>query len=100
MGHVIPGVVQGDAMAILQGLCSFDGFLYAAWKGETEDDRLFYSAFMSGPDNARVWTDQQVISGATSAGAAVATFGNELFLAWKGEFSDERLFFSHLSGSA
>ena len=32
-------------MSILQGLCSYGGRLYATWKGETGDDRLFCSAF-------------------------------------------------------
>ena len=80
-------------MGILQGLSSFDNFLYAAWKGVTGDDRLFYSAFLAGPDNAQVWTNQQTFGGNSSAGPALATFNNELIIAWKGEFADERLFY-------
>jgi len=35
-------------MSVLQGLCSFNEKLYAAWKGEVGDDRLFFSCF-NGP---------------------------------------------------
>ena len=86
-------------MGILQGLSSFDGFLFAVWKGVSEDDRLFYSAFTSGPDNARVWTNQQTFGGLSSSGPAIAKFNNELIVAWKGEFADERLFFLRYGAS-
>jgi hypothetical protein len=75
-------------MGVLQGLCSYNGLLYAAWKGETEDDRLFFSEF-----NERNWTDQQWVAGNSSAGPSIANFRDRMVLAWKGEHSDERLFF-------
>jgi len=75
-------------VGVLQGLCSYNGLLYPAWKGETEDDRLFYSEF-----NENYWTEQQLVGGNSSAGPAIANFRGEMVLSWKGEFSDERLFF-------
>ena len=30
-------------MGVLQGLVSNGAYLYAAWKGEPDDDRIFYS---------------------------------------------------------
>jgi hypothetical protein len=75
-------------VGVLQGLCSYNGLLYAAWKGETEDDRLFFSEF-----NGSYWTEQRLVGGNSSAGPAIANFGGKMMLAWKGEFSDERQFF-------
>ena len=86
-------------MGMLQGLCEFNGFLYATWKGEIEDDRLFYSTFITGPDNTRVWANQQTFGGNSSSGPAVAMFNGELVIAWKGEYSDERLFYLRVNGS-
>ena len=80
-------------MGILQGLCDHDGFLYALWKGETGDDRLFWSALVEGPDNTSVWQPQQAFGGNSSHGPSAAALGNTMVVAWKGEFGDERLFY-------
>jgi hypothetical protein len=79
---------MGVLMGVLQGLCSYNGLLYAAWKGESEDDRLFFSEF-----NERYWTEQQLVGGNSSAGPAVVNFRGTMVLGWKGEHSDERVFY-------
>ena len=81
-------------MSILQGLCSYGGRLYAAWKGEVGDDRLFYSSF-----DGTGWTGSTALGGNSSVGPELATFGASMFAAWKGEHSDERLFYSALTGT-
>ncbi len=81
-------------MSILQGLCSYGGKLYAAWKGEAGDDRLFYSSF-----DGRGWAGSTVLAGNSSVGPALAPFGASMFVAWKGEHSDERLFYAALTGT-
>jgi hypothetical protein len=81
-------------MSIYEGLCSYNGQLYGAWKGEVGDDRLFYSHF-----NGTKWASQATIGGNSSVGPALAVLGSSMFAAWKGEHSDERLFFAKLTGS-
>lgn len=76
-------------------LCAFNSKLYAAWKGETSDDRLFYSHF-----DGSTWAAQTTIAGNSSVGPSLAVLGTSLYAAWKGEHSDERLFFASLAGAA
>jgi hypothetical protein len=80
-------------MSIYQGLCSY-GQLFAAWKGEVDDDRLFYSQF-----DGTEWTPQATIGGNSSVGPALALSGGSMIAAWKGEHGDERLFFATLTGA-
>jgi hypothetical protein len=80
-------------MSILQGLCSYGGKLYVAWKGEVGDDRLFYSAF-----GGRGWAGPAAIGGNSSVGPAIAALDASMFVAWKGESADERLFYAALTG--
>ncbi len=65
-------------MGIFQGLCSYNGLLYAAWKGETGDDRLFYSYF-----DGHSWSTQKQIPGSSNVGPALATMNGQLYAAWK-----------------
>src|ERR1019366_2786458 len=88
------GFTQRPFLVIRIGLCSFSGKLCAAWKGETGDDRLFYSEF-----NGSAWTTQATIAGNSSVGPGLAVLGSSLFAAWKGEHSDERLFFAAITGA-
>jgi hypothetical protein len=83
-------------MGILQGLISDSSRLYALWKGEPDDDRIFFSSW-DGKDN---WAPQVTIGGNTSAGPALAVSSGSVYAAWKGEWSDPRLFFAKLNGSA
>ena len=63
-------------MGILQGLCAFGNGLYAAWKGESDDDRLFYTSFSGG-----TWSGAQTIPGNSSIGPALATVGETIYAA-------------------
>ena len=83
-------------MGVLQGLTASGSHLYAAWKGEPDDDRIFYSAW-SGSGS---WSAQALIPGNTSAGPALGEYSGSLYAAWKGEWSDPRVFYSKLSGSS
>ncbi len=68
--------------------------LYAAWKGEHGDPRLFYSVF-----DGTGWSDQATLGGNSDAGPALAFDANgTLFAVWKGEWGDLRLFYSSLEG--
>ncbi|HWH09806.1 MAG TPA: hypothetical protein VG165_01655 [Solirubrobacteraceae bacterium] len=78
-----------------QGLAAFDGRLYAAWKGETEDERLFYSSFTTG------WAAQNQIPGvAGSDGPSLAVFDGALYAAWKGAQTDQGIWWSTFNGNA
>ena len=85
-------------MSITQGLFAFGGKLYAAWKGEVGDDRLFYASF-----NGTSWEAASTqIPGNSSVGPSIAaTSGSALYAAWKGENgdNDQRLFYSVFNGS-
>jgi hypothetical protein len=82
-------------MGIQQGLCGYGGFLYAAWKGESGDDRLYCGQYDT---NKKTWDivgpPACLIPGNSSVGPSLATDGTRLFAAWKGMNGDDRLFFS------
>jgi hypothetical protein len=79
-------------MSIFQGLASDNAnSLYAAWKGETGDDRLFCAVF-----NGSEWKGQPTIPGNSSTGPSLAFLNGKLYAAWKGEHDDKRLFYSKL----
>lgn len=85
-------------MSIWQGLNVLGSDLYAAWKGEVDDDRLFYATF-----NGTSWTSDSVhIPGNSSVGVSIAVTGSAIYAAWKGENGDDdqRLFYSVFNGSS
>jgi hypothetical protein len=86
-------------MSVTQGLSGLGGHLYAAWKGEVGDDRLFYAAY-----NGTQWTSETVhIPGNSGVGPSLAANGpSTMYAAWKGEHgdSDQRLFYAKFDGSA
>jgi hypothetical protein len=82
-------------MGILQGLTSNNGKLYAMWKGEPGDDRLFFSSW----SGTGAWAPAVTVAGATSVGPSMAVFNGNVYAAWKGEWSDPRLFFASFNGS-
>ena len=87
-------------MGVLQGLVDHDGYLYAAWKGEPGDDRIFYSRW----NGAGEWTPalpmaSVTVGGNTSVGPSLGVFNRALYAAWKGEWSDPRIFFAKYNGS-
>ncbi len=75
-----------------QGLAWYGGKLYAAWKGISDDDRLFFSSY------GRSWAAQQTIAGNTRTAASLATYSGKLWAAWKGMHGDQRLFYSSSNG--
>jgi hypothetical protein len=83
-------------MSILQGLASAGGNLYAAFKGEPGDDRIFYSSW----GGSGKWASALTIGGNTSAGPSLGVFNGALYAAWKSEWSDPRLFFAKYNGTA
>jgi hypothetical protein len=89
-------------MGVLQGLISNknDGYLYAAWKGEPDDDRIFYSRWKgSGKWAPASPMGSATVSGNSSAGPSLGMFGQSLYAAWKGEWSDPRLFVAKFGSS-
>jgi hypothetical protein len=82
-------------MAVLQGLVANGGHLYAAWKGEPDDDRIFFSSW-SGSGS---WAGATLIGGNTSAGPSLGVLGGSVYAAWKGEWSDPRVFYAKYNGS-
>jgi hypothetical protein len=86
---------SAEPVSRAQGLAASGTHLYAAWKGETGDDRLFFSASADGSS----WAPQQAIGGNTRVGPSLATFNGRLYAAWKGMHGDQRLFFMSFDGS-
>ncbi|HEY0519391.1 MAG TPA: papain-like cysteine protease family protein [Ilumatobacteraceae bacterium] len=80
-------------MAITQDLHEFEGKLYAAWKGQVGDDRIFYSFY-----NGSYWVEQNLAGGSTSTGPSLGTHDGRMYLAWKGQHSDQRLFNLNVHG--
>jgi hypothetical protein len=91
-------ILEDFAMSMTQGLYAFGNNLYAAWKGEVGDDRLFYAAF-----DGTKWESESVhIPGNSSVGPSLAaTNSSTLYAAWKGENADadQRLFYAIFNGS-
>jgi hypothetical protein len=83
-------------MAVLQGLVANGGHLYAAWKGEPDDDRIFFSSW----NGTGSWAGATLIGGNTSAGPSLGVLSGSVYAAWKGEWSDPRVFYAKYNGSA
>jgi hypothetical protein len=86
-------------MAMMQGLAQSGPNLFAAWKGEVGDERLFYAAF----DGSNWRSELAHIPGNSSIGPSLAASTQmALHAGWKGEHgdSDQRLFYSVFDGTA
>jgi hypothetical protein len=86
-------------MGVLQGLAQYGEYLYAAWKGDPGDERIFYS--YRGANG--IWESASpmasaTVAGNTSAGPSLAACNGSLYVAWKGEWSDPRIFFASFNG--
>ncbi len=82
-------------MGVLQGLVANNGHLYAAWKGEPDDDRIFFSSW----NGTGKWDGATTIGGNTSAGPSLGVLNGSVYAAWKGEWSDPRIFFAKFDGT-
>jgi hypothetical protein len=86
-------------MSLSQGLCAYNGKLYASWKGESGDDRLFYAAF-----DGTKWDDQTTIPGGSLIGPSLAEIAeghdSYMYAAWRGEHEDPRLYYSRFDGTS
>lgn len=67
-----------------RSLATFNGKLYAAWKGKGGDETLWFTAF-----NGTSWAAQQQIPGTgSSVGPAIAAYRGKLYAFRKGRGSD------------
>jgi hypothetical protein len=75
-------------------LCSCGPVLAMAWKGITDDNRIFFSSSVDGLN----WLQPQVVNGVgTSDSPSLAFDGTQLWMVWKGIPGDSRLFFARTS---
>ena len=81
-------------MGVVQGLLANGGYLYAAWKVARRRPH-----FLLALEWQRKMGPAGTIGGNTSAGPSLGVFGGSLCAAWKGEWSDPRLFFAKYNGS-
>jgi hypothetical protein len=82
-------------------LASYKGKVYAAWKGKNNDQSLWYAIYDGSTWSGQVsGTNQTQIPGVgSSVGPSLASVGNTLYAVWKGEGSDETLWYAQYDGS-
>jgi hypothetical protein len=84
-------VLTSDSPAV----ATYESVDWIAWKGWTSDDYGIYFAQITFHENGNLSTltvTAQVPNVGTSAGPALAVFKNsQIFMAWKGQASDERI---------
>jgi hypothetical protein len=83
-------------MSITQGLSGLGKSLYAGWKGDADDDQLFFASF-----DGTKWGTAPALPGKSSVGPSLTELDGTLHAAWKGEsgVSDQRLFHATFNGS-
>ena len=69
--------------------------MYAAWKGEDDDQRLWFASF----DGTKWSAQAQIPAVASSIGPSLAGFGSKLYAAWKGEEGDQQLWYASFDGT-
>ncbi len=88
----------GPSLAVLN--VGFSQLLYAAWKGSSGDERIWYSSF-----DGTNWAPQQSMPDpiATSFRPSLAVlnvgFSQLLYAAWKGSNDDTRIWYSSFDGT-
>ena len=86
---------NGPSLAVLNGV------LFAAWKGGSGDQRIWWSSFDS---TTSTWVGQEPMPSpiGTSVAPALAAFndgsGEKLFAAWKGTGNDQSIYWSRFDG--
>jgi hypothetical protein len=75
--------------------------MYMAWKGESNDQGIYFSSF-----DGHTWAAQQKVQGVfTSVGPSLAALYNvgplvgNLYMAWKGIQGDQQMYFSSFDGT-
>ena len=87
--------LRGVATSVGPSLATFQGKLFAAWKGMNNDEAIYFSSFAN-----NAWVNQRSIPNAvTSVGPSLAVFNGRLFAAWKGGGSDQSIYFASFDGS-
>lgn len=97
LGQIIPnvGTSAGPAWTV------YGGKTLLAWKGQGNDNGIYWSTTATlEPDsnsNQYTWEPQKLISNVgTSANPAVANLKGVVYLAWKGQGTDESIYLSKL----
>jgi hypothetical protein len=103
MANFIPGVACSDNPAA--AMYPDGGSVLIAWKGEGNDQGIYWTrtkqSAPSGPDGLFTFdpSPQSWIEGvATSHSPALASFKGHVYMAWKGEDRDDRIFWSRYDG--
>jgi len=82
--------------------CVFGGKPYLAWKGQGSDQGIYWTSASSltpGSNGQYNWAPQtKVTNVATTDGPTLASFGGNLYMAWKGEAGDSGLYLSKFDG--
>jgi hypothetical protein len=86
----------GDRRVVGPSLATFSGKLYAAWKGEGNDQGIYYASF-----SGSSWSSQaQIPNVGSSEGPSLAVFNDKLYAMWKGEGNDQGIYYASFSGSS
>jgi hypothetical protein len=87
--------IPSVASSIGASLAAFGGKLYAAWKGASKDQSLWYASF-----DGTNWSSQRQIPGVSSSiGPSLTAFEGKLYAAWKGAYDDQRLWYASFDGA-
>jgi hypothetical protein len=89
-------IVPGVGTSSTPSATSFNGNLYAAWKGIDTDEGIYFASM----DSQNNWTGQSRIAGVgTATGVALSTFNNHLYALWKGVRSDQGIYYASMDSS-
>ncbi len=76
-------------------LVSYQGIIFAAWRGSDDDAGIYWSTF-----NEDGWASQQRINGvSTGYLPAFGVFRNTLYLAWRGSGDDNGIWYCNYDGA-
>jgi len=97
-----PSIVQSCVGPSLAALIDDSGIerLYAAWKGKTGDQGLYYTQY----DGNGEWSEQgqpqlPIPYAQSSVGPSLAVFMGTLYAAWKGPTGDQGLYYAYYDGT-
>src|SRR5271170_7867712 len=86
--------IGGVGSSVGPSLTEFQGRLYAAWRGASDNSGIWWSSF-----DRRVWASQMLIHGVgTSGRPSLAVFQDRLYIAWKGAGNDPGIYWSSFDG--